>query len=300
MLIEELAENPVEQVSKGALLVFHTFISRNHQSHFRSKHWDLLVKSIENLIELTLPRELAEYDGRASQNTSALPTPTSMASKSDMAFSNSSINQVALSADLKVARLKSSIHLVLIQTLKDLFQAIIPESKEITLAHICRIVEALGRSAKFAQDFNEDIDQRQLLLKSGFLPSLDHIMLSKQEAFSLQLMSKMLIGAFLSEKYQRDPKLDDLVTVALRATVLSILENYMEGTRMQQKCWPPVISSLIQDLSEIVLHAHPRPIPWLAEFYPPILSIFKQDNSIAADSAKEFLLLLCEKYIAEK
>jgi brefeldin A-inhibited guanine nucleotide-exchange protein len=301
-----------EQLARSALIAFNQVVSKNYQL-FTRLHWDQVVATMGQLVELTLPLELAEFsmdesdlDNWSRRNSderrgSALPSPRA-SSGLTQAFSSTSVAHSR--PDFQAARYKCALQLLILHSAKDmLLNGILgTDMCALGLDHLEAILGHAERSATFARDFNLDIQLRTMLWKAGFLDSFENILLSKQESAAAQLTVSVLMRLHTLQQYRQDPRFSAVVDGRLRLACLAVLEGYIglledspvaAPVKRSLKAWPSVIALVFSGMTGLVK----GDVAWIGELYEPALHVYKLDNGQPSAEAYTFLVALSHKYI---
>jgi brefeldin A-inhibited guanine nucleotide-exchange protein len=185
-----------EPFLQSGLVCLYKFISHFKTSEFLD--WKYLIAVLGRLNELTIPKELLEFEEKAedvenvmSLEATTMPLSEVVRVEKVQVSGLPAMEQLTCSYEqvepkFKRAMFQCSAHLLLLQLFRDVFTD--EFLKSVPEEYVDQFSKILIESFQFAHSFNNNLSLRNNLWKLKFFPELERIVLIKQETQALSLL----------------------------------------------------------------------------------------------------------------
>lgn len=178
ILVDCIVGQDNETISRIGASCLHQILESNAEK-LNEKHWGIVVETIEDLFSKTLPSfERIEMDGDFSAASSQQGSPIS--SLSDLATTTAYSSEdrrksvqgeleniVSSKEEFQKIIVKCVLHLLLLQTVNEIFILSSKVYCQTSIENLERIVACLQSSFDFSKKFNENMKLRLMIVKKG-------------------------------------------------------------------------------------------------------------------------------------
>ena len=180
-----------ETLSKLGSMSLQELIESN-LTKLTTDHWEKIINVLINLLDHTTPKELF-FELDESEETI----------KQDESFKRINRASRPQPSEFQKIIIKCILHHSVIQTIDEIFHisdgAVL---NSLNQQHIIALVDAIFKSFKIAQEFNQDMNLRTTLLNMGFMKQLPNLV--KQETSSLSLFINILGNSYAKASNESD------------------------------------------------------------------------------------------------
>lgn len=239
----------------------------DNASQFNDEEWKLITQSFSRLFDLTVAKELFEFDplheensyDEISNNTSAMGI---QAENDDVGYKKSNddgeqTNETIFDSQIRKSKEKSNIvvkcvlQLLMIETVSELFDND-NFYESVPFKYLDQMAKLLESSYKFAKSFNDDYDLRVRLWNAGIIERLPNLL--KQESSASAVYINIMFRMYCDDDKINDDIKQNIVDVII-PLCNTIIEGFSEFDETNQQrnisTWKPVIVEIYQGYTEL-------------------------------------------------